>query len=151
MGRLKPLSRIRHFRGHGIHSPFVYGLKRDVFMGKNEKTENIFLLNTLTNKGIRRKTAKELEKLHAYCNFNGFEFVDSKNTSFEVRNDILYIAAKASAGKAATRLLNENRGVAMAVLKGIDTGEINDSLTIIRKHYTLYFNGEGFSAQTFKL
>lgn len=32
MGIKRYLNRIVHFRGHGIHSPFVYGMAREVFM-----------------------------------------------------------------------------------------------------------------------
>ena len=58
------IARIRHFRGHGIHSPFIYSLKREVFMGKYRGMENNPQYKALIANGVPKKVAKELQKLH---------------------------------------------------------------------------------------
>lgn len=62
--------RIRHYRGHGVHSPFVYSLVRNVFMKR--KTEgNKDIYDELTGAGLKYRYAVELQNLHSYCNKHG--------------------------------------------------------------------------------
>ena len=58
------LSRIRHWRGHGIHSPFVYGLVRAVFAGMGDRRD---VYDMMRKRGLRRKTARQLQNLATYC------------------------------------------------------------------------------------
>lgn len=57
------LSRLRHFRGHGVHSPLVYSLVREVFMHKGFLSENRELFDELVGCGIKGKTARRLQNL----------------------------------------------------------------------------------------
>ena len=58
--------RIRYFRGHGIHSPFVYSLVRNVFMRRGMKTGENALYALLISSGIRKTVAAELQRLADY-------------------------------------------------------------------------------------
>ena len=56
------LARIRHFRGHGVHSPFAYNLVRKVFMHKSlSEAEQHPLYNKLKALGIPERRAIELQ------------------------------------------------------------------------------------------
>ncbi len=63
------IKRIRHWRGHGVHSPMVYALVRNVFMkrrvvgGGNSGS----VYETLRRHGAGKRTAAELHNLHDYC------------------------------------------------------------------------------------
>lgn len=57
--------RIRHFRGHGIHSPFVYRFARQV-LGKGWLTGEQWLYSSFTAKKIDKKTARQLHNLAAF-------------------------------------------------------------------------------------
>jgi hypothetical protein len=61
------LSRIKHRKGHGVHSPFVYGFVRKVLMAKTlcENTDKT-LYNTLLAKGMKEKRARELHNTLCY-------------------------------------------------------------------------------------
>ena len=61
------LSRIKHRKGHGVHSPFVYGFVRKVLMTKNlcEGSEQA-LYNDLLANGVAEKRARELHNTLCY-------------------------------------------------------------------------------------
>ena len=71
------LSRIRHFRGHGVHSPFVYSLVRKVFMHKGLLSEDSrALYDALTTLKTPKRRAIELQNCMLYCGYTTFS-IDS--------------------------------------------------------------------------
>ena len=71
------LSRIRHFRGHGVHSPFVYSLVRKVFMHKGLLSdENRSLYDAIVALGTPTRLATELQNILTYCDYHTFS-IDS--------------------------------------------------------------------------
>lgn len=69
------LSRLKHFRGRGIHSPFVYILIREVLI--NNKLG--FAAEHSFFKGIENKrTAKELSQLALHCKYKDIS-IDEPN------------------------------------------------------------------------
>ena len=77
------LSRIRHFRGHGVHSPFVYSLVRKVFMHNGViSDEDCSLLETLVALGMPKRRAVELQNCMTYCDYSTFS-IDSAQCSAE--------------------------------------------------------------------
>lgn len=71
------LSRIRHFRGHGVHSPFVYSLVRKVFMRRtfidNATTE---LYDTLITLKLPQKRAVELQNVMSILGYTTYSIDD---------------------------------------------------------------------------
>ena len=92
------LKRARYWRGHGVHSPFVYAIVREVFMEGVVKGDNRELLIALMDRGIGRRRAIELQNLVEHCKYNtfaiditpeqmeGYDFVIS---TLEAGNDVL--------------------------------------------------------------
>lgn len=77
------LSRFRHFRGHGVHSPFVYSIVREVFMHPEVDVDDKLFL-TMVDAEIPYKRAVQLRKLVEHCNYSrvgidcevdGYDFV----------------------------------------------------------------------------
>ncbi len=65
---LSRLRRLRHLRGHGVHSPYIYSLYRDVFMGcKDKASENQELLAAIIQQGASRRTATEISRVAEHC------------------------------------------------------------------------------------
>lgn len=64
------ISRIRHLRGHGIHSPFVYSLVRSVFTRGGNTDGDLY--HTLREKGLTPKTSRRIERLCKFCGFDGY-------------------------------------------------------------------------------
>ena len=73
--RLRYLFRARYWRGHNIHSPFVYRLVREVLMPcpNRDITPNDDLYNTLTGHGISPTFALRTAQLHTYLGYTRFE------------------------------------------------------------------------------
>ncbi|MCC8035818.1 MAG: hypothetical protein LIO77_07820 [Rikenellaceae bacterium] len=68
--RLAPYFRLRHVRGHGIHSPFVYGIIRNALIfGKGFSGDKDILYTFLRTVGVSRRTAMQLQNLHNYCEY----------------------------------------------------------------------------------
>ena len=51
------LARVRYFRGHGVHSPFVYDLVREVFMRRELLPGGHALYDALLAAGVSRRRA----------------------------------------------------------------------------------------------
>ena len=61
------LSRIKHRKGHGVHSPFVYGFVRKVIMTKTLcEDSGTALYDSLIANGMKEKRAKELHNTLHY-------------------------------------------------------------------------------------
>lgn len=62
------VSRARYFRGHGVHSPFVYTVVRQVFM-RSKPVAKDELYNSFIGAGIPRRRAVQLRNLAAHCSY----------------------------------------------------------------------------------
>ena len=61
------LWRARYFRGHGVHSPYVYSIVRHVFMSSKLNTERADLRDALLRLDVPKRRATELQNLVAHC------------------------------------------------------------------------------------
>ena len=67
------LSRIQHRKGHGVHSPFVYGFVRKVLMTKTLcEAERTSLYDALIANGVAEKRARELQNTLCYVEGQSF-------------------------------------------------------------------------------
>ena len=82
------LSRARYFRGHGVHSPFVYDIVRQVFMrsdfisGDTFYTERVF--GSLLEWGVSCKRAVQLTNLCAHCDYRNISVGSASAADFIV-------------------------------------------------------------------
>ena len=71
------LSRIKHRKGHGVHSPFVYGFVRKVLMAKNLcEDSGKTLYKMLLSKGVKEKRARELHNTLCYIEGQSYSIND---------------------------------------------------------------------------
>ncbi len=73
----KSLRRLRHRRGHGIHSPFVYALSRQVFSRDAAVQADRTLLEALLAEGVKTKTAAEIARLYKHLGFTSFSVAET--------------------------------------------------------------------------
>ena len=66
------LSRARYFRGHGVHSPFVYDLVRTVFMHHELYEGDRRLYEALLARGVEPRRAVQLQNLAIHCGYATF-------------------------------------------------------------------------------
>lgn len=75
------IKRARYWRGHGVHSPFVYNIVRQVFMCRDLKSDNRSLYEALSSLGIPRRRCIQLQNLLHHCNYTTFE-IDPQREDF---------------------------------------------------------------------
>ena len=63
------LCRARYFRGHGVHSPYVYSIVRKVFMSSKLNTNQTDLRDALLRCDVPKRRATELQNLVVHCNY----------------------------------------------------------------------------------
>lgn len=66
------LSRARYFRGHGVHSPFVYQIVRRVFMCGGLLPGDRKLYEALRQEGVPERRAIQLQNLAIHCGYDSF-------------------------------------------------------------------------------
>ena len=66
------LVRARYFRGHGVHSPFVYDIVRSVFMRDDLLPGRRDLYEALLTAGVSRRRAVQLQNLMIHCGYTTF-------------------------------------------------------------------------------
>lgn len=67
------VARARYFRGHGVHSPFVYRIVRQVFMKQTLQTDEHTLYDALRNVDVPRRRAVQLQNLAAHLGYRSFQ------------------------------------------------------------------------------
>lgn len=66
------LARARFFRGHGVHSPFVYAIVRQVFMKTELAEGDRSLYAALRGRDVNERRAVQLQNLFIHCGYNRF-------------------------------------------------------------------------------
>ena len=66
------LKRARHFRGHGVHSPYVYNIVRQVFMRSTFISDNRTLYNALIALRVAKRRALQLQNLMEHLHYESF-------------------------------------------------------------------------------
>jgi hypothetical protein len=151
-------ARVRHLRGHGIHSPFVYSIVRDVFMPRSlTDTNHRELYDTLRGLGVWRRYARQIQNLYTHCGFSSFRINDrcggAENCLFVMLPE--YAALQSDMDSA------WRNGNAVVVMHSHDTYRqaraIRDliykdvCLSIDNRGYTVFFNNDKLPVNHFKL
>ena len=66
------IKRARYFRGHGVHSPFVYAIVRQVFMRSTFACDDRELYEALIAKGVVRRRAMQLQNLFKHLHYSSY-------------------------------------------------------------------------------
>ena len=139
------ISRIKHHKGHGVHSPFVYGFVRKVLMSKKLcEGSGTALYEHLITLGVKEKRARELHNTLCYIGGQSFSIN-------EVGCDLSILLANYPAVQLRSAYEEAKReGVALAIcqpyLNRERQSEIKEllkehrSTTIDNRAYILFFN-----------
>lgn len=66
------MARACYFRGHGVHSPFVYAIVRQVFMKRDLRDGDRSLYERLKAAGIPQRRAVQLQNLAIHCGYRSW-------------------------------------------------------------------------------
>ena len=139
------ISRIKHRKGHGVHSPFVYALVRKVFMNRKlaEGTGTV-LYDLLRAEGIAAKSARQLHNLMFH--------IEAKSFSIDqVEGDVSILLPNYPTEALAAALEEAARdGLTLVVCHPYATRERQDAVSaMVNEHrstsvdnraYVLFFN-----------
>ncbi|MBQ5752956.1 MAG: hypothetical protein IIV91_01950 [Alistipes sp.] len=141
------LSRAKYFRGHGVHSPFVYALVRRVFMCRELWPEgNTSLYTALTERAIPQRRAIQLQNTLYYIDAKSFA-IDSTDCTAEM--NILSIDTPLTHIAEACHNARE-RATTLVVMSPYENRERRDecrrlidehhSTTVDNRAYLIFFN-----------
>ena len=78
------IRRARYFRGHNVHSPYIYSIVRHVFMTKRLNTSEHDLHDTLLSCNVPQRRAIELQNLMTHCDYKTWSIDELQRTNMIV-------------------------------------------------------------------
>lgn len=149
------IARARYFRGHGVHSPFVYAIVRQVFMRHELIGNDHELYDTLCNCGINERRAIQLQNLYTHCDYKNFGLNHATDVELSIATSqtdtetLTALAAEAQAAGTTLCILNPyadktRRDCCQQLIMA------HPSTSIDNRGYLLLFNGP-LPKQHFKL
>ena len=139
------LARARYFRGHGVHSPFVYNIVRNVFMREALLPGDRALYRALLDAGIAERRAVQLQNLAIHCGYRTFG-LDCADAEFCIltrrlprTGTLAMVRAAAENGHTVAVMSPYDGRVRQALCRQIVAG--HRSTTVDNRGYLLIFNG----------
>ena len=139
------IRRARHFRGHGVHSPYVDNIVRKVFMQSKLVCECRDLYAALKSRAVAERRCVELQNLVAHCGYQSWRIDTVEACDFIVCTlDTTYDALQSYVEYA------REHGVTLCILDPYNNAsrwevcrtivENHPSTTVDKRAYLLVFN-----------
>ena len=148
------LVRAPYFRGHSVHSPYIYSIVREVFMVRELQGEDHRLYEALLKKGISERRAVQLQNLARHCGYQSFGLDQNEGDWMLLSEDfprqrVVELVAEARQRHRTVALLNPYASQErLALCKQII--EQHDCTTVDNRAYLLIFNNH-LPKQHFKI
>lgn len=138
------IARARYFRGHGVHSPFVYALVRQVFMRSTLLDGDRRLYEAILAAGAPARRAVQIQNLAIHCGYDDF--------GMDCAEGALYVATAASDETAIRELARRaaETGATLCIMQPYDGRErqaacsglvaAHGSTSVDNRGYLLLFN-----------
>ena len=157
--------RVKHFRGHGVHSPFVYAIIRKALMKYKFTSDDKNLYNRLHDELCDRKSARQLQNLYNHCSYSNFLIININNChsyDSKVQSDLIIVSESVNTAQS-DQILEEylSNGTPVVVIhprsskqrlkmckQHIDSGKY---LTIDNRRFIIYYCNNRLPKQHFKL
>ena len=151
------VARVRYFRGHGVHSPFVYSIVRQAFMKRDLLSEDQQLYDALLQRGFPRKRAIQLQNLYTHCDYHAFAI-----DQFDEHCDLCLLTEQV--GEQATRELMRRAAECHATValispyEGRERAELGRQLieehpctSVDKRAFILFFTNEKLPKQHYRI
>lgn len=138
------LARARYFRGHGVHSPYIYNIVRNVFMRNSPLPGDGVLRQALLQAGMTPRRALQLQNLMIHCGYRSFG-LDCADAELCIvtrklsRAEVLALVSRAAALERTVVVLAPYEGVERQLLCRQIVAE-HGSTTVDNRAYLLIFN-----------
>lgn len=138
------LQRLRHFRGHGVHSPYIYSIVREVFMRRMLYSGvDAMLLLELADLSVdismSRRTLVELHNLFIHCGYKSFgvdpESMTGLDYAIVTRNTNSTIEQARVSGTTVVLF-----GCSRSSIASLKLSESHSSTSLDRGQYVVIFN-----------
>ncbi|MFI3278606.1 MAG: hypothetical protein SNH13_07805 [Rikenellaceae bacterium] len=140
------LKRLRHRKGHGVHSPYIYSIVREVFMTKSHNKTATPLRERLKSINTKDRVSHQIENLASHCGYTDFS-VDSFQDGYQ-----LVICTTAITTESTLDIIthSEQSGTTVVVMSPYSSREreiltdkiveSHHSTTIDKREYLVIFN-----------
>lgn len=161
--RSKAMTRIRHFRGHGVHSPFVYSLIRNILMKRRMVFATHDLYDELRRRGVGRHWAVQLQNIFTELHYDRFRFVSAHDVRPVEEGEMCLIDDNTpceALSSAVEEVPHQIRAIACILSPTSSKGRLRAAHEAVRSHngtsidnrsYILLFYDERLPKQHFKL
>lgn len=138
------IKRARYFRGHGVHSPYIYNIVRQVFMQSKLITADHSIYEALLAKGVGRKRAIELQNLAYHCNYErvGIDCAIEEFCKYDmviattaIANEYLAIMAQRA---------REQKLTLCIISPSLNRGRDNECKALVERHSSTSVDNRGY-------
>ena len=150
------IRRARYFRGHGVHSPYIYDIVRQVFMRSTLMGDDHTLYDALRLQGVAHKRSVQLQNLVIHCNYKAWsidqigEDVDFAIITLNIGSDALAEYARRAAERGITICITDPYYSAPRWEVCRELIETHASTSVDNRGYLLLFNNH-LPKQRFRL
>lgn len=159
----RTLTHIKHYRGFGVHSPFVYGVIRNAIMKHDPQGEDHSLYEELRSRGFSKRRAAQLQNLYGFQSFTSAAFAGEDGRIPEMDAGTLCLAMSSFPENAMPELVGRARetGCTLCVVspretrnrKRMSSGLVDSHryTSIDNRGFLLLFFNDRLPKQHFKL
>ena len=134
------IKRARYFRGHGVHSPFVYAIVRQVFMRSTFISDERTLYNALIKQGVAKRRALQLQNLMEHLRYTTF-CIDSEAPADMIIATADYPTSQLAA--LATTARSESRTLCI-IAPSLDSERDHECKRLVAEHTCTSVDNRGY-------
>lgn len=135
------MRRARYFRGHGVHSPYIYNIVRQVFMRSTPIGDDHALYDALCERGISSRRALQLQNLLTFCKYGSWRIDDCTDDTAMLIATLDTPAEQLS--EHATRATE--MGATLCIIAPYDNAQRwNMCRTLIEEHHSTSVDNRGY-------
>ena len=135
---------LRHSRGYGIHSPFLYHIVREAMMPRRVTGSERGLYEALLGRGVSKRTARRLQNLHTLEQYEDWSI--DRTQGIEGRVFVVLTEGCDRGGIGAIqRALRERGGVVVVLHEGCCRRQRALRNTLVKEHHSMSAEKRGFT------